>query len=114
MPSRAKAKGPDTRIATLGPAKIESPLTYCHFVPDDMQIPIRVSPEDLDEGEVENDILFEPAGPRATIYFDSSKVKAARQHLFRFLQGEGRHRHLRRAVPRHQRRDQGHRHGGPP
>jgi 6-phosphofructokinase 1 len=77
MPSRAKAKGPDTRIPTLGPARIESPLTYCHFVPDDMQIPIRVSPEDLDEGEMENDILFEPAGPRATIYFDSSKVKAA-------------------------------------
>lgn len=77
MPSRAKAKGPDTRIATLGPARIESPLTYCHFVPDDMMIPIRVSSEDLDEGETENDILFEPAGPRASIYFDSSKVKAA-------------------------------------
>ena len=77
MPSRAKPKGPDTRIAALGPAKIESPLTYCHFVPDDMMMPIRVSAEDLDEGEAENDVFFEPAGPRANIFFDSSKVKAA-------------------------------------
>ena len=77
MPSRAKKKGLDTRIKTLGAASIHSPLTYCHFVPDDLQIPIRVSAEDLDDGDQENDVLFEPAGPRARIFFDSSKVKAA-------------------------------------
>jgi 6-phosphofructokinase 1 len=77
MPTRAKKKGLDTRIKTLGAATIPSPLTYCHFVPDDQLIPIRVSAEDLDEGDQENDVLFEPAGPRARIFFDSSKVKAA-------------------------------------
>jgi 6-phosphofructokinase 1 len=79
MPARAKKKGPglDTTIKTLGPAQVESPLTYCHFVPDDQRIPIRLSPDDLDYPEQENDVLFEPAGPREKIYFDSSKVKAA-------------------------------------
>ncbi|GFK92377.1 ATP-dependent 6-phosphofructokinase [Fundidesulfovibrio magnetotacticus] len=77
MPSRAKPKGLDTRIPVLGPAKVESPLTYCHFVSDEQRVPIRLSPEDLDDGSQESDVLFEPAGPRDTIYFDSSKVKAA-------------------------------------
>lgn len=77
MSTRARKKSLDTRIPTLGPARIPSPLTYCHFVPDDQLVPIRVSAEDLDDGEQENDVLFEPAGPRADIFFDSSKVKAA-------------------------------------
>jgi len=77
MPNRAKPKGLDTRIPALGPAAVDSPLTYCHFVPDDQRVPIRLSPEDLDDGSQESDVLFEPAGPRAKIFFDSSKVKAA-------------------------------------
>ena len=77
MSARPKHKSLDTRIKTLGPAHIPSPLTYCHFVSDDQLVPIRVSAEDLDDGDQESDVLFEPAGPRENIYFDSSKVKAA-------------------------------------
>ncbi|WP_243310249.1 ATP-dependent 6-phosphofructokinase [Fundidesulfovibrio agrisoli] len=74
---RAKHKTLDTGIKTLGPAAIPSPLTYCRFVPDDIKVPLRVSPEDLDDPSQNADVLFEPAGPRANIFFDSSKVKAA-------------------------------------
>ncbi len=77
MPKRHKKNGLDTAIKTLGPATISSPLTYCHFVEDEQVIPIRVSPDDLDYGDQDNDAEFEPAGPRANIFFDSSKVKAA-------------------------------------
>ncbi|MFZ5425913.1 MAG: ATP-dependent 6-phosphofructokinase [Thermodesulfobacteriota bacterium] len=77
MPKRAKAAGLDTAIKTLGPAKIPSPLTYCHFVSDEERIPIRLSPEDLDDPAQDSDVFFEAAGPRAEIFFDSSKVKAA-------------------------------------
>ena len=77
MPKRAKANCLDTAIKTLGPANVPSPLTYCHFVRDEELVPIRVSPDDLDNGDQDSDALFEPAGPRENIYFDSSKVKAA-------------------------------------
>ncbi len=77
MPKRAKSGGLDTAIKTLGPAKISSPLTYCHFVSDEARIPIRLSPEDLDDPSQDSDVFFEAAGPRCDIFFDSSKVKAA-------------------------------------
>uniref|UniRef100_A0A7C4AG25 ATP-dependent 6-phosphofructokinase n=1 Tax=Fundidesulfovibrio putealis TaxID=270496 RepID=A0A7C4AG25_9BACT len=77
MPQRSKTKGLDTRIKTLGPANVPSPLTYCHFVSDEARVPIRLSPEDMDTPEQDPDVFFEAAGPRGSIYFDSSKVKAA-------------------------------------
>jgi 6-phosphofructokinase 1 len=77
MKSRAKHHGLDTRIKTLGPAEVDSPLTYCHFIQDDALVPIRLFAEDLDEGDKDCDVLFEPAGPRQRIFFDSTKVKAA-------------------------------------
>jgi len=77
MPSRTERAGLNTAIKTLGPAKITSPLTYCHFIRDEPKIPIRLLPEDLDDDGQESDVFFEPAGPREKIYFDSAKVKAA-------------------------------------
>lgn len=77
MSHRAKTKGLDTRIKTLGAAKVASPLTYCHFVDDAQRVPLRLAPDDLDDDAQETDVFFEPAGPREKIYFDSSKVKAA-------------------------------------
>jgi len=76
MPSR-KHSGLDTTIKTLGPAKITSPLTYCHFIRDEPLVPIRLLPEDLDDDGQETDVSFQPAGPRENTYFDPSKAKAA-------------------------------------
>ncbi len=83
MPTRAKPRAPlppgvmDTSIRTLGPATIPSPLPYCHFVPADSQVKIRLSPEELNAPEDSPEVSFEPAGPREKIFFDASKVKAA-------------------------------------
>ena len=67
----------DTVIPTLGPAKILSPLSYTHFAEGLM--PFFLDAEYLDElkGKDPVPVLFEPAGPREKLYFDSSKTKCA-------------------------------------
>lgn len=66
----------DTRIAVVGPAKVDNP-TAGPYVPD-TPIPFYLDPEyggeDLATGEA---VCFELAGPRARIYFDPGKVKCA-------------------------------------
>lgn len=67
----------DTAIPTLGPAKIPSPLSYTHFTEGLM--PFFLDAEYLDELKDKGPVpvLFEPAGPREKLYFDSSKTKCA-------------------------------------
>ena len=66
----------DTRIAVVGPAKVDNP-TAGPYVPD-TPIPFYLDPEyggeDLAAGEA---VYFELAGPRSRIYFDPGKVKCA-------------------------------------
>ncbi len=67
----------DTTISVLGEAKIRSPLPYCRFIPDNAPITVQLFPEDLDEGDGNTFVDFEPVGPREKLYFDSSKAKCA-------------------------------------
>ncbi|GAB6038556.1 ATP-dependent 6-phosphofructokinase [Fundidesulfovibrio butyratiphilus] len=76
MPSRAKNTPYLVSIKTLGPAKTPSPLPYCRFVSDEQKVRVRLSPEELEDAK-DGDAVFEAAGPRSHIYFDSAKVKAA-------------------------------------
>jgi 6-phosphofructokinase 1 len=69
----------ETAIATLGEPKISSPLTLCRFVPDSRRLKLHV-PRDIladSEGDKEQWLEFEEAGPREKIYYDPTKVKCA-------------------------------------
>ncbi|WP_461211250.1 ATP-dependent 6-phosphofructokinase [Desulfocurvus sp. DL9XJH121] len=76
----AKAAVPDkqsTAIATLGPAKIASPMPHCKFVPEHARVDIYLQEElDLPAGKTAK-LSFEQAGPREKTYFDPSKTKCA-------------------------------------
>jgi 6-phosphofructokinase 1 len=64
-------------IATLGPAKLPTPLESGYFSKDADRIPLCIDSslsQDLAEPQT---MLFEPAGPRALLYFDPGKVKCA-------------------------------------
>ena len=78
--SRSKAPkvdAPETAIPTLGPAKIESTMPLCRFVPQGSKVDIYLQ-EELDLGAGQSAKLsFEQAGPRAKTYFDASKTKCA-------------------------------------
>ena len=68
-----------TKIATLGEAKIASPLSFCRFVPDSQRLQLHV-PKEIRAGEEDNESVyqnFEEAGPRQKIYYDPTKVKCA-------------------------------------
>ncbi len=76
----------DTRIVTLGPAAIPSPLTLADrathartFVEEDQRVAIEVDPLRLQALAEEGQPIpsFELAGPRRKIYFDPSKLKCA-------------------------------------
>ena len=63
-------------IATLGPAKIPSPLPYGEMLDTDRILLSlnREYDEDLDAGQT---LVFEEAGPRKELYFDPGKTKCA-------------------------------------
>ena len=76
----------DTRIVSLGPPSIPSPLTLADrathartFVEEDRRVAVEVDPVRLQAlAEAGRPIpSFELAGPRRTIYFDPSKLKCA-------------------------------------
>ncbi len=76
----------DTRIVTLGPATIPSPLTLADrathartFVEEDRHVAIEVDPVRLQAMIEAGQPVpsFELAGPRRRIYFDPSKLKCA-------------------------------------
>ncbi len=67
----------DFTISTLGQCRIPSPMKSVHFVSDDVQV---LFSGDLREVEgairaAKTPAHFEIGGPRATIYFDPSKLK---------------------------------------
>ena len=67
-----------TTIASIGEAKIPSPLPFYQFIPDGRELMIHLSPETLEEMPPEPVYLkFEEAGPRQNLYFDPSKTKCA-------------------------------------
>lgn len=69
----------DTTVETLGEPKIDSPLGAIHCIADHERILFNAS-ADLVEKEVKSGIkpaAFMKAGPRAKIFFDSSKLKCA-------------------------------------
>ena len=75
----------DTGIATLGVAKIPSPvqkeagITVHYFVSDKERVLIDVNPDDIKEQlkQGNDPASFELAGPRSDIYFDPSKARCA-------------------------------------
>ena len=73
----ASATPHDTKIRTLGPAKIVSRLPLRHFMRDE-PFPFYLDGE-FSDGEIHGPkkMTFELAGPRSHLYFDPSKVKCA-------------------------------------
>ncbi|MFP4167625.1 MAG: ATP-dependent 6-phosphofructokinase [Desulfonatronovibrionaceae bacterium] len=69
----------ETEIKTLGKPKIDSPLTLCRFVPDSRRLKLYVPRDILAEGDGDKEqwLEFEEAGPREKIYFDPTKAKCA-------------------------------------
>jgi len=68
----------DTTIQALGPAKIPSPLKAFRFIDQDETLELRLTEEEADLGaQAGQALVFEKAGPRGKLYFDSSKVKCA-------------------------------------
>jgi len=77
-PLGPKKQALDTTIPTLGAAKIPSPLKYCRFVDEQERLELNLTEEEADiPGAHGHPLLFEKAGPRGKLYFDSSKVKCA-------------------------------------
>lgn len=66
----------DTSIATLGPAKIDSPLPF-HSWADGRTIPIHVDGDLCEEVSEPFSLNFEAAGPRRKLYFDPRRAKCA-------------------------------------
>lgn len=74
----------NTRITTLGTAKIASPLlmhgkTSHDFISEDERVLLEVDLKNIEKmiSEGKTPASFEKAGPRKNIYFDTSKLKCA-------------------------------------
>lgn len=71
----------DTRIETLGPAKVESPLHLDRFIDENDSIFVEVYKDarycTIGEGGLPEPVVFEHAGPRAKLFFEPSKTKCA-------------------------------------
>jgi 6-phosphofructokinase 1 len=78
MPEKSKSNVKfDTKVETLGPAKIPSPMPVCKFVPDKAKARVFVT-DDFGasiDSPLKLDVEF--AGPRENIYFDAPKTKCA-------------------------------------
>ncbi len=66
----------DALIASLGPAKIPSPLQFGQFTADDSRVQAYITPEAMKRCN-NKPTYFEEAGPREKLYFDPSKTKCA-------------------------------------
>ncbi len=80
MPKAPVAKNSkmDATIQTLGVAKIPSSLNYCRFIGQEETLSLQLTEEEADLSVSAGEpLVFEKAGPRAKLYFDSSKVKCA-------------------------------------
>jgi 6-phosphofructokinase 1 len=73
----------DTTVQTLGPCPVDSPLTLStvygdgmvNFTPDDARV--RYDVEEIPGQDTEDNVFFEMAGPRETIFFDPAATSAA-------------------------------------
>ncbi|MDR1659527.1 MAG: 6-phosphofructokinase, partial [Desulfovibrio sp.] len=66
----------NTAIRTLGPRKLESRLPYRTWA-DDAQFRIVVDDELSEDGGSRPSNVFEAAGPRRKLYFDTTRAKCA-------------------------------------
>lgn len=68
----------DTRIKTLGDAKIQTIMPNCRYVDESRPMSITLSSDEVaDLKEDFATMQFEAAGPREKLYFDPSKTKCA-------------------------------------
>ena len=68
----------DTKIPTLGPTKIPTPIRNPRYVDESLPVTLMLTAEELTE--LDTGILkknFEKAGPREKLYFDPSKTRCA-------------------------------------
>ena len=63
-------------IATLGAAKIQSPLAYGNMT-SDARVMLSLDHEHAEDLDCAQTLLFEEAGPRRELYFDPGKTKCA-------------------------------------
>ena len=63
-------------IATLGQAKIPSPLPYGNMI-NTGKVMLSLSHEYDEDIDTHQTLLFEEAGPRQDLYFDPGKTKCA-------------------------------------
>jgi 6-phosphofructokinase 1 len=76
-------KDKDLKVKTLGKRMVPSPLKYSqqlgdgvvNYIRDETRIRYQINIKT--EEELDNDLLFEKAGPREKIYFDPAQTKAA-------------------------------------
>lgn len=64
-------------VATLGPAKLPTPLRSGYFCEENERVPLCIDPSVSQELPDPRSMMFEPAGPRRHLYFDPGKVKCA-------------------------------------
>ncbi len=67
----------DTRIKTLGPTNVDSPLSHRRFVSEEIPVRVQITSEDFNEIEGEMLVELEPAGPREKIFFEPAATRAA-------------------------------------
>ena len=76
--TKSKRAVPDTAIASLGPARIATPLRHPRYVDETSPLKLILTSEELSELGNETMMLsFEKAGPRQRLYFDPPKTKCA-------------------------------------
>jgi len=68
----------DTKIPTLGTAKIPSPLPFCHIADEPGSIMVNINEDQIEtSGTAPLYFDFELAGPRKHLYFNPHQTKAA-------------------------------------
>lgn len=69
----------DTAIDTVGEAKIRNPISLGRFVDEDEAVLVHISRANVEAtgGKKSKRAFFEPAGPRARVYYDAGKTKCA-------------------------------------
>jgi len=73
----AKKSNINTKIVSLGPAKIPNPMPHARFIKNSSAILMNITAKDVCNGAPHDLLSLEEAGPRNNIYFDPSKTKCA-------------------------------------
>ncbi len=68
LPEKLSPK--DTVVSTLGPTRVDSPLKFGCFVPDDSGVLVEIAVSGGGRSRCSRPVSLEQAGPRQSIYFD--------------------------------------------